>query len=54
MSNVVDVKNQLAKAPAVTSLQALIEKSTKELGRALPSHLSPERLVRIALTCIPA
>ena len=35
-----------------TSLQAMIQKSVKELGRALPSHLSPERLVRIALTCI--
>ena len=35
-----------------TSLQNLIEKSVKELGRALPDGLRPERLVRIALTCI--
>jgi recombination protein RecT len=35
-----------------TGLQELIEKSSKELSRALPSHLKPERLVRIALTCI--
>lgn len=35
-----------------TSLQILIEQSAKELGRALPEHMRPERLVRIALTCI--
>lgn len=34
------------------SLQVLIEKSAKELGRALPEHMRSERLVRIALTCI--
>jgi len=33
-------------------LQDLIRESTKELGKALPAHLSPERLVRIALTSI--
>lgn len=48
--------DQLAKQIAITeksqSLQALIEKSAKELSRALPEHMRPERLVRIALTCI--
>lgn len=34
------------------SLQGLIEASAKELARALPDHMRPERLVRIALTCI--
>jgi recombination protein RecT len=34
------------------TLQTLIEKSARELGRALPDHMRPERLVRIALTCI--
>lgn len=34
------------------SLQSLIESSAKELGRALPEHMRPERIVRIALTCI--
>lgn len=34
------------------TLQELIQESSKELGRALPAHLSPERLVRIALTNI--
>lgn len=33
-------------------LRTLIESSASELGRALPAHLNPERLVRIALTCI--
>jgi len=33
-------------------LKALIEASAKELGRALPEHMRPERVVRIALTCI--
>lgn len=45
------VTNGLAKTEA-TSLKSLIEKSAKELGRALPEHMRPERLVRIALTCI--
>lgn len=34
------------------TIRDLINKQAKELGRALPSHMSPERLVRIALTCI--
>ncbi|MBE3141444.1 MAG: recombinase RecT [Thermoplasmata archaeon] len=34
------------------SIQQLIEASAAELGRALPEHMRPERLVRIALTCI--
>ncbi len=42
----------LAKQEEPTSLQMLIQKATKELGRALPAHLSPERMTRIALTTI--
>ncbi len=34
------------------SLMDLIQKSAKELSKALPEHLRPERLVRIALTLI--
>jgi recombination protein RecT len=34
------------------SIQQLIEASAAELGKALPEHMRPERLVRIALTCI--
>lgn len=39
-------------APKPRGLQDLIQSSAKELGRALPAHMNPERLVRIALTCI--
>lgn len=52
MANVSEVKNQLEKATAPTDLRSLIEKSAKELARALPDHMRPERLVRIALTCL--
>ena len=34
------------------TLQSLVEQSAKELARALPDHMKPERVVRIALTCI--
>lgn len=47
-----EVKNHVANAPAILPLQEMIEKSAKELSRALPVHMRPERLVRIALTCI--
>lgn len=53
MANINDTKAALATIPdSPPSLQELIEKSSKELGRALPEHMRPERLVRIALTCI--
>ncbi len=52
MANNEAVNNAIEKATPAISLKDLIEKSSKELGRALPSHLSPERLVRIALTTI--
>ena len=53
MSTADTVKNALAKPSATpTPLQDLIQASVKELGRALPAHLSPDRLVRIALTNI--
>jgi recombination protein RecT len=47
-----EIKKQLATTEQGSSLQQLIEKSAKELGRALPDHMNPERLVRIALTSI--
>lgn len=34
------------------SIEDLIRQSAKELGKALPSHMNPERLVRIALTSL--
>lgn len=35
-----------------TDIRTLIEKSTKELGKALPRHMNAERLVRIATTTL--
>lgn len=54
MANVKGVGQALAKIGQVEqkSLTTLIRESTKELANALPSHLSPERMVRIALTSI--
>lgn len=52
MSTTAEVKELVKTAPKATTLQEMIQKSVTELGRALPSHLSPERLVRIALTTI--
>lgn len=34
------------------TIQQMIESSSKELGRALPAHMRPERIVRIALTTL--
>ncbi len=51
MASQEEVKKNLAKTEK-KSLRQLIEESAKELDRALPEHMNPERLVRIALTCI--
>lgn len=48
-----DVTKTLAKpAAAPKTIQSLIQSAAKELGKALPAHLSADRLVRIALTSI--
>lgn len=52
MAKIDDVSKAVIATPKAIGLQGLIERSAKELGRALPSHLRPERLVRIALTCV--
>lgn len=46
------IKGALAKQPEVQSIETMIQKASTELGKALPAHMSPERLVRIALTNI--
>ena len=51
MNAIETLKTEIAK-PKVQPLQDLIQQSVKELGRALPAHLGPDRMVRIALTCI--
>lgn len=53
MATTEQIKNQVAKVE-ITPLQTMIESSAKELGRVLPKGMRPERLVRIALTCIRA
>lgn len=52
MSTPQDIAKNLMAQDKPKSLQALIESSAKELGRALPEHMRAERIVRIALTCI--
>jgi recombination protein RecT len=51
MATTETVKKEVAKV-GTRDLRSLIEQSAKELARALPEHMRPERLVRIALTCI--
>jgi len=52
------ISTELIKQQALTNrqkskpIEQLIQASLKELGKALPSHLNAERLVRIALTTI--
>lgn len=52
MANSDEAKKAVATISPQESLRQLIEKSAKEFKRALPTHMRPERLVRIALTCI--
>lgn len=52
MSTLENTRNAIAAQSEQTSLRSLIESSSKELARALPAHMQPERLVRIALTNI--
>jgi len=51
MAKTKDAKKALEKSGSM-GIKELIEKSTKELGKALPSHMNPERIVRIALTTL--
>lgn len=55
MANIASVAKNISENKQnlnVVSLRELIEKSAKELGRSLPKHMNPERMVRIALTTI--
>lgn len=52
MATTNEVSKAMQAAPKAISVQDLINKSVKELGRALPDHMSAERLARIALTSI--
>lgn len=53
MSTVTDLKNQIAtQKPVIKDIPTLIQKSVKELEKAVPSCMSAERLCRIALTTV--
>ena len=52
MTNLEKTKQAISEQKPQLTLQELIEKSAKEFKKALPVHMRPERLVRIALTCI--
>lgn len=52
MVDTTKARQALASVTPQQTLQELIEKSAKEFKKALPVHMRPERLVRIALTCI--
>jgi len=52
MNQVKKAKTEVAKTQPVTDITTLIQKSVTELGKALPSHMNPERIVRIALTTL--
>lgn len=52
MSTVNEIKNQMQTMPPQKTLKDLVRAATVELGKALPSHMNPERVVRIALTAL--
>jgi recombination protein RecT len=52
MSTPEKTQELLQKQDKPRTLQGMVEESAKELARALPEHMRPERIVRIALTCI--
>lgn len=52
MATIEQASKALQATHEMKGLRSLIEQQTKELGKALPEHLSPERMVRIALTCL--
>lgn len=51
MTQVEKAKKALAKTQTM-DIATLIQKSAAELGKALPAHMRPERIVRIALTTL--
>ena len=51
-SAVQKVKDAAQNTKPPVTIQEMIEKSSKALGNALPAHMRPERMVRIALTTL--
>src|SRR5690349_62603 len=52
MSTLEQTKNSVTTSKDPQDLKVLLRSATIELGKALPSHMNPERVVRIALTAI--
>lgn len=52
MPKVEDVGKIVEKTEEQMSLEQLVRQAGKELGKSLPQHMRPERVVQIALTCI--
>jgi recombination protein RecT len=52
MNQLESTKQALAQPDAPPSLEAIIVEAAKDFGQVLPNHMKPERIVRIALTCI--
>ncbi len=50
--NQVDKANNAVAKTGSMSIEQMIQKSAAELGKALPVHMRPERIVRIALTTL--
>lgn len=51
-TNTDKVSTALETSPQQTTMIGLINQCKNELGKCLPKHLSPERMVRIATTCV--
>lgn len=52
MSTQASTAAAITTAPKHQDLRDIIKNSVAEIGKALPSHMTPERVVRIALTAI--
>lgn len=52
MPTVQEAKQAVIEQPPQKTLKEMVKEAAHELGKALPAHMNPERIVRIALTCI--
>jgi recombination protein RecT len=43
---------QPASQSPINTLRGLLEKSKEQIALALPRHLTPERMIRVALTAV--
>lgn len=52
MGAIETLKNQTGIAKQPVTIQHLLESLQPQVAKALPKHLNPERMIRIALTCL--